>query len=118
MVAPFKWTPGKMAGFVFGCGCLIFFGVFAGIAAVGTYALNSGAEFGGNSGTNPSGTGSLATVNGIPESLKPVFESAGIKFQVSPAFVAAIFYKEHGGGYQESGPWASSASGANGRSSL
>lgn len=59
-------------------------------------------------------SGNLANVKDIPEELKPVFTAAGNKYQVSPAFVAAIFYKEHGENFPISGPWASSPAGANG----
>lgn len=58
--------------------------------------------------------GSLTNVSDIPDSLKPIFNAAGQKYKVSPALVAAIFYKEHGETFPTKGPWTKSNSGANG----
>lgn len=60
------------------------------------------------------GGGDLANVSDIPEELKPIFSAAGKAHKVSPAFVAAIYWKEHGKSFPIMGPWASSPKGANG----
>lgn len=60
------------------------------------------------------GTGSMSNVSEVPDSLKPIFEAAAKKHNISPAFLAAIFWKEHGRSFPTSGPWATSNAGANG----
>lgn len=91
-----------------GCAILLIL-VFLAIAMFTTF-------FGGGqtgSTTAPTGTGSLAGA-AIPAELKPIFEAAGAKYKLSPAFIAAIFWKEHGKNWPTKGPWASSPAGANG----
>ncbi len=58
------------------------------------------------------GTGTLNGVNDIPDVLKPIFTNAGNAFNVSPAFIAAIYWKEHGRSFPTEGPWACSDAGA------
>ncbi len=58
--------------------------------------------------------GTLENTTSIPDSLKPIFNAAASKYNMSPAFLASIFWKEHGESFPESGPWASSPAGANG----
>lgn len=52
----------------------------------------------------------------VPEPYKTIFAQAGAKFQVQPAFIAAIFYGgEHGNSWPNAdGPWATSPAGAQG----
>lgn len=59
-------------------------------------------------------SGDLTNVQDIPAKLKPIFNSAGKAFQVSPAFVAAIFWKERGEKFPTEGPWETFPAGANG----
>lgn len=87
-----------------------FFVILGGAVAISALALTMG----GGSTTLSTNSGDLANVTDIPDVLKPIFVAAGQKFEVSPAFVAAIFWKEHGEGWQTEGPWASSPVGANG----
>lgn len=91
-------------------GCVLLLAICVGVVGmVGLIVMNPESA----SGLENSNT-SLANVKDIPEELKPVFTAAGSRYQVSPAFIAAIFYKEHGENFPIAGPWASSPAGANG----
>jgi hypothetical protein len=51
----------------------------------------------------------------VPSEYARIFKMAGSKFQVQPAFLAAIFWKEHGKSFPNiNGPWATSPKGAQG----
>lgn len=95
-----------------GCGCLVFALIFGGLVGIGVFATNN--EESSANATENTSDGSLGGVSDIPDSLKPIFEKAGAKHKVSPAFIAAIFWKEHGRNFPTKGPWASSPKGANG----
>lgn len=61
--------------------------------------------------------GSVGLCKDVPQPYKSIFEAAGSKWKVQPAFIAAIFYAgEHGESWPKSpdGPWASSKAGAQG----
>ena len=66
------------------------------------------------SGSGYTDSGDLSNVTEVPASLKPIFVAAAKKHKISPAFLAAIFWKEHGRRFPTKGPWASSPAGANG----
>lgn len=73
-----------------------------------------------NGGASNFGTGTLPS--SVPSPYNAIFTAAGNKFDVSPAFVAAIFYGgEHGNSwpdppppYGHGAPWATSPTGAQG----
>lgn len=94
-----------------GVGCIVggVLILFLGVIGIGIFGQNSGSSLG-----QTTGDGSLRNVGEIPESLKVVFEQAGAEYSVSSAFIAAIFWKEHGETWPTEGPWASSPKGANG----
>lgn len=58
--------------------------------------------------------GDLTNVSEVPDKLKPIFVAAAKHSEMSPAFLAAIFWKEHGRNFPTKGPWASSNAGARG----
>jgi hypothetical protein len=98
--------------------CLVVVTIFFTFAFIGgTFGITMlGINLGLDTGTSGTTTGddSLDGVKDIPDSLKPIFTAAGNKHKVSPAFIAAIFWKEHGEKWPTKGPWASSPKGANG----
>ncbi len=66
--------------------------------------------------TQYKGNTSSPLCSSVPEPYKTIFSAAGNKFQVQPAFIAAIFYAgEHANSWPDAnGPWASSPAGAKG----
>ena len=86
---------------------ILLFGV-----AILTGGLSSLSE-GSTPTTTKSGSG-LPGDSTIPDSLKEIFNAASQKYNISPAFLAAIFWKEHSESYPETGPWATSDQGASG----
>ncbi|MFA6493128.1 MAG: CHAP domain-containing protein [Patescibacteria group bacterium] len=62
-------------------------------------------------------TGSVNLCSNVPEPYRTIFDQAGQKWKVQPAFIAAIFYGgEHNSSWPKSadGPWANSPKGAQG----
>lgn len=92
-------------------GCGLIAAIFVGIFGMASIIVMTGGD---SAYGLENSSGNLANVKDIPDELKPIFTAAGNKHQVQPAFVAAIFYKEHGENFPVSGPWASSPAGANG----
>ena len=95
-----------------GCYALSVFTIFS---VVMIFSLLGGTA--GNVKINSSSltdSGDLTGVKDVPDSLKPIFVAAAKKHNMSPAFLAAIFWKEHGRNFPTKGPWASSPAGANG----
>lgn len=97
---------------------LIFSFFFAGISfAGGLRSYPCSTCTGGSNDVCPigppgNGTGTLNGVSDIPDALKPIFTNAGNAYNVSPAFIAAIYWKEHGKSFPTEGPWACSPMGA------
>jgi peptidoglycan DL-endopeptidase CwlO len=104
--------PGGWGAIGIGCGCLVFLLLFMGIVALGVFALNNSEE-GGWDISAPTGDGSLANLDEIPAVLRAAFESAGREHEVSPAFIAAIFWKENGKNWRTEN-YPTSPAGANG----
>ena len=58
--------------------------------------------------------GDCGKPNEIPASLWKYFTNAAAKWNISPYFLASIFWEEHGHSWPTSGPWATSPAGAAG----
>ncbi|OGD56616.1 hypothetical protein A2V71_00265 [Candidatus Berkelbacteria bacterium RBG_13_40_8] len=91
-------------------GCVVIVLLFFGVTAV----------FAGFNRGDPSqfkyGGTNVSLCSSVPEPYKTIFSAAGNKFQVQPAFIAAIFYAgEHANSWPDAdGPWKTSPAGAKG----